>query len=225
MQVAHHLAAVADAESKHIVALEKQPELFARARVEQDRFRPALSGAQYIAVGKSPAGNEALETRERDPSGNDIRHMNIDGLEAGAVERRGHFHLPVHALLPQDGDLRAHAAGNKRCSDVLRRIEFQFGMQTGIGRIQDAIEFLLRAIRVVAQALEVIRGLRPGPLQGHAGFAVDLFPVRMDDEPAAAVDATNPAELTRQAGAFESILHDSQIRGSDLHHRTELFAE
>ena len=47
------------------------------------------------------------------------------GVEAGAVERRGHLDLAVDALLAQDGHLRPRAAGDERRRDVLRRIEGQ----------------------------------------------------------------------------------------------------
>jgi hypothetical protein len=36
--------------------------------------------------------------------GDEVGHVHIDRLEAGAVERCGHLDLTVNPLLPEDGD-------------------------------------------------------------------------------------------------------------------------
>ncbi len=103
-QIAHHLAAVADPEREGIAAPEERFELVARARVEQDGLGPALARAQHIAVGEAAAGREALEVLQAHAPGDDVAHVHVDRLEAGAVERRGHLDLAVDTLLAQDRD-------------------------------------------------------------------------------------------------------------------------
>ena len=103
-QIAHHLAAVAHAQREHVAAAEEGLELVARARVEQDGLGPALARAEHVAVGEAAAGGDALEVCERHASGDDVAHVHVDRVEAGAIERRRHFDLAVDALLAQDGD-------------------------------------------------------------------------------------------------------------------------
>ena len=88
----------------------KRANSLARARAEEDRLGPALAGAQHVAVGEAAAGGEAAEARELDAAGEDVAHVHVDRLEAGAVERRRHLDLTVDALLAQDGDARPRAA-------------------------------------------------------------------------------------------------------------------
>ena len=175
MQIAHHLAAVTHTERENIFTPEEQAELLARAGIEQDRLRPALPGTEHVAIGKSAASDETVETQQGNPAGNDIRHVHVDGFEPRAVECSRHFHLTIHPLLAQDRNPGARALGDKRRGDVLFGIERQSGVQSGIGDIEDAIVFLLRAFGIVAQPLQVIRRLRPCALQCHTRFAVNFL--------------------------------------------------
>ena len=68
VQVAHHLATVADAEREGVLACEKRLELRARAVVKQHALRPALAGAEDVAITETAAcrrgrGNLRSETR------------------------------------------------------------------------------------------------------------------------------------------------------------------
>ena len=126
VQVAHHLAAVADAQRESVAAREESRKLVARPGVEQDRFGPAFAGAQHVAIGKSAARGKALEVRQRHAAGDDVAHVHVERVEAGAIERRRHFDLAVDALLAQDRDARPRAV-NKRRGDVRRRIKCQAG--------------------------------------------------------------------------------------------------
>ena len=45
--------------------------------------------------------------------------------------------------------------------------------------VEDAVEFLLGAARVVAQGLHLVAGFRPGALQVDARFAQQLLALRM----------------------------------------------
>src|SRR4029079_11310151 len=60
-----HLAAIAHAEREGLGAREELGELLAQLGIEQDRFRPALAGAEHVAVREAAAHHEAAELRER----------------------------------------------------------------------------------------------------------------------------------------------------------------
>ena len=47
--------------AKRVAAREEALELRAHRVVEQDRLRPALAGAEHVAVGEAAAGDEPLE--------------------------------------------------------------------------------------------------------------------------------------------------------------------
>ena len=64
VEVAHHLAAVAHAESEGIGALEERRELGAGAFVKQDALGPAFAGAEYVAVAEAAARSEAAKIFE-----------------------------------------------------------------------------------------------------------------------------------------------------------------
>ncbi len=49
--------------------------------------------------------------------------------------------------------------------EIVLRIEGQLRRQAGIGDVEDAVEFLLGATRVVAHGLHLVAGLGPGTLQ------------------------------------------------------------
>src|SRR4030095_8965239 len=104
VQVAHHLATIAHAERKRIITCEKCGKVVAGSSVEQDRFRPALTGTQHIAVGKTAAGDKATKVRQCASPGENVAHVHVVGYETGAIEGCGHFDLTVDALLPQNGD-------------------------------------------------------------------------------------------------------------------------
>ena len=126
-EIAHHLAAVANAECERVATREKRREFVAGPRIEQNRLGPAFTGAQYIAIGKTSAGDDTAEIGERPAAGEDIGHVNVDSGETRAIERRGHLDLTVDALLAQDRDLRARIRSDKRRGNVLPEIECQQG--------------------------------------------------------------------------------------------------
>jgi hypothetical protein len=116
-------------------------------------LRPAEAGAEHVAVGEAAAGDQALEILEADAAGQNVAHMHVDRSEAGAVEGGGHFVMAVDALLAQDGDARPAADCLQiDLGEIFLRIESQLRRQAGIGEVEDAVEFLLGAARVVAQA-------------------------------------------------------------------------
>ena len=65
LSAAHHLAAVAHAEREAVArARRTSANCSPQSRVEQDRLRPALAGAEHVAVGEAAAGDEPVELVE-----------------------------------------------------------------------------------------------------------------------------------------------------------------
>jgi hypothetical protein len=121
----HHLTAVADAEGEAVRTSEESREAVARTRVEKDRFCPALAGAEHVTIGKTAAGDGALEIGEGDAAGEDVAHVHVDGGKAGAIESRGHFDVAVDALFAQDRHARARAAVDHWRRDIVAGVEAQ----------------------------------------------------------------------------------------------------
>src|SRR5687768_14587345 len=60
-EIAHHLAAVAHAESERVFTGEEGGELGARTFVEQDAFGPAFAGAKHVTITEPAARNDTAE--------------------------------------------------------------------------------------------------------------------------------------------------------------------
>ena len=182
VQIGHHLAAVADAETEAVAPLEEGRELIARATVVEYGLGPALAGAQHIAVGESATGRHALEVRQLDTAGQDVAHVHIDGFETGPVEGRRHLNLTIDALLAQDRDPWTLAAGDEGSGDILVRVVSQFREQHRAREILLFALFLFGAIRVVAQLLHVVRCGRPAGAQGRQRFLEQLLIALLDTQ-------------------------------------------
>ena len=94
--------------------------------------------------------------------------MHISRGEPRAIKGSRHFHVTVHALFTQNGDSWSDTGIYVRRGNVVVHVETQLRMQTGIGKVENAIVFRLRAFRVIAQLLHLISGLRPGTMQVDA---------------------------------------------------------
>ena len=66
--------------------------------------------------------------------GDEITHVDIDGVKAGLHECSRHFNVTIHPLLAQDCYARLRAGGNHRCDNFLN-IEAQFRTQSLSGEI------------------------------------------------------------------------------------------
>src|SRR5690606_389427 len=182
LELAEHLAAVADTQAEAVVTGEERRELLAQPRALQDAGGPAAARAKHVAIAEATAGSQALEAVEGDAAGDQVAHVHVERLEAGAVERGGHLDLAVDALLAQDRDLRTRAAdvdgtGDERRRDVLGRVEHEFGAQPRGGEVARRHALLVGALGVVAQALHRVAGRPPGveqlvPAPFGQGFAV-----------------------------------------------------
>ena len=122
-QVGHHLAAVAHAECECVRSSEEFGELVAQFAVEQNGFRPAFARAQHVAITEPAASGQHLEGTQLHAACHQVGHMHIVGIETGAGEGGGHFHLAVHALFAQDGDFGFRPAVDKRRGNILFHIK------------------------------------------------------------------------------------------------------
>src|SRR5260221_4253319 len=161
LQRGHHLAAVAGAQRKSIASGEEFLELRKDFPFEQDGARQAAAAAEHVAIGEAAARGEAFEARQRGASGDEVRHVDVDRLESGAIECRGHLDLAVYALLAKNGN----PGSCIRIDKDFFWIEGQGDGKPGIRGIDDPVEFFARALRVVAQRLHAPGGFAPDPLQ------------------------------------------------------------
>ncbi len=82
--------------------------------------------------------------------------------------------------------------------EVVLRIEADLRRQAGIAGIEDAVELLLGAVRVIAQRLHLVAGFRPGALQVDALFTQQFLGVADDADFVPLVEHAD--EMVRQAG-------------------------
>ena len=152
--------------SAKVSARAKKRSNSSRARaLKQDRLGPALARAEHVAVGEAAAGGEALEAVERHAPGDDVAHVHVDRLEAGAVERRRHLDLAVDALLAQDGDARPRPRDERR-GDVLVGSNVSAADRPGIAGVEDAVVLLAARSRGCRAALHAVAWSRD---QARAG--------------------------------------------------------
>ena len=151
--------------------------------------------------------------------------MYIDRGKTGTVEGGRHFHLSIDPLLAQDGDPWPHPLGNVRRGNILRRVKTDRNRQARISRVENAVEFLLRAFGVVTQRLHVEAKFRPGALQGDARFAEQHPPLRGNAQFIAGIRRADDPRQRIESHGPQAITHHGQVGTSDLQHGTEFFGE
>ena len=191
------------------------------ACVELDGARPALPGAQHIAVGKAAAGHQPGKVHELHAAFKHVGHVHVYRLESGLIKRPSHFSLAVDALLAEDGDL-GPLRGVRR-EAWWKRINALAHRKTGILLIGQRLEGLARAVGVVAQRGQPVAGLGPGLVQLHPRRGIALGAVH---EQADLVVCTGRAqrldgEACRQPIGGKGI----GIALVHLHHHAQLFGE
>lgn len=142
-----------------------------------------------------------------------IAHVHVHRVKAGAVERRRHFNVEF-TLLAQHRHFRASALGDVRRGDVFLRCEGQLHVQTGILFILLGLMFLIGARRVVAQALHLPSGFRPPGAQRIAAFTVQRLAVLGDDETIAGLHAADVMHVVGQSVLSERLLHVVETFGA-----------
>jgi hypothetical protein len=106
-EIRERLTAVAHTEEERVRARGQLREHVLRACVVAERRRPAAARAEDIAEREPATRDGAAAVGEIDATFDEVGHVDVDRVEAGARERGGHLDLTVDALLAQDRDLRA----------------------------------------------------------------------------------------------------------------------
>ena len=225
LQRAHHLAAVADTQRERVAAAEEGLELVARPGVEQNRLGPPLPAAEDIAVREAPARREAGERGQACAPGDDVAHVHVGRFEPRPMERRGHFDLPVHALLPEDRDPGSCAPGDVRGRNVFGRIKCERDGQPRIGSVEHAVIFFQGAVGVVAQGLHPPGGLRPGALQVDALFRKDVLGVAREADLVLAVEEADQAGTGMHALGPQDVHRLLPVAGADLQDGAEFLGK
>ena len=209
--------------AKVSLRLKKAANSSRHAVVHQDGPRPAEAGAEHVTIGKAATGDQTLEILETDAAGQNVAHMHVDRGKAGLVEGGGHFVMAVDALLAQDGNARTTADLRVNLSEILLRIEGQLRRQAGIGDVEDAVEFLLGAARVVAHGLHLVAGLGPGTLQVNALFTQHALGVAGDADFVPFVHGAH--EVVRHTAGTQNRRDLFTVGTTDLDQGTEFFVE
>jgi len=95
----------------------------------------------------------------------DVAHVHVEGGESGAIERGGDFDLAVDTLLAQHRKLRPRTVGDVGHGNVVARVEAQMRRQPRVAVIEEPLEFLVSAFRIVAQALHGVARPRPRAME------------------------------------------------------------
>ena len=192
----------------------------------QNRGSPAAAGAEYVAVTETATCGESLEGFQLDAPGQDVAHVDIDRGEAGTRESGSHFHLAVDTLFAQDGDPGPGALGlDVGRGDIFVQVETQFGVQAGIAPGRESVEFLLRALRVVAQGLHAVAGFRPGREQLGALLVEHRNTFTQDADAILGVGAADDIELVAQAGRKAGLHDGGRIGAPHLQDGAEFLVE
>ena len=156
-QVRQHLAAVAHAEAEGVLAREEGGELVGQLGVEEDGLGPALAGSEHVAVGEAAHRDHAVEVGELRAAGDQVAHVDVDRGKAGPVHRPSGLDVRIDALLTQDRHAWTHASRDEGRGDVFARIEAQRRRDARAGFVEQAVVFLVSAVRIVAQARNVLK--------------------------------------------------------------------
>ncbi len=151
--------------------------------------------------------------------------MHVDRLETGPVEGRGHFDLAIDALLAQDRHARTLAGRDERRRRVGMHVETRLGKQTTRLAVGAQDVFAVGADRIVAQALQVMRGLGPALEQFDTRLVEQLFATMLDDHAVAGIDLADHEQFATNAGTHEARNHFRGVRLANLQHRARLFIE
>ncbi|CCJ89460.1 conserved hypothetical protein [Cronobacter turicensis 564] len=166
-----------------------------------------------------------MEIAETATTGKQIAHMHVDSLKARAVERCRHLDMRVNALLAQHRDFRTRAGGDKRRGDILFDIERQFHVEARIAVIGFRLMFLIRARRIIAQALHLPGGFRPPHAKLGAAFAVHHVIARRQGEAIACDCLAKIMRAFAKTVIFQHALHLLALGGGNLNHRAQLFVK
>ena len=224
-QVRHHLTAVTHAQRQRLRTMEEGFELVTHAAVEQDGLRPALARTQHVTVGEPPAGNQRLEIIQPGTPGQQVAHVDVDGVKARAVEGGRHLNVGVNALLAQHGHFWTRTGRNVRRGDVFVDVEGELHVQARIVVVRLRVVFLIGAFRIVTQALHLPGGFRPPHTQRGAAFAEHRVAVGFNHETVALHRFTEIVYAVCQTVLRQNRFHRVAICGAYLNDGTQLFVK
>ncbi len=224
-ELGEHLAAVAHAQAETVLAGEEGGELLEGARVEADGLGPASARAEHVAVGEAAAGDQTGEAVQGDAAFYDVAHVHVHRVEAGAGEGVRHLGLAIHALFAQYRHARAPAGRDHRRGDVVVDVVAQADRQAGVLGVEQAVEFLLGAFGVVAQALDVEAGFVPGALQIHAGLVQHGLAAEGEDDAVVVAQAADHMAVGAKAGFAQGHEHGIGVAMTHLNDRPQLLGE
>mmetsp|Transcript_1244 Transcript_1244/g.3529 ORF Transcript_1244/g.3529 Transcript_1244/m.3529 type:complete len:575 (+) Transcript_1244:2156-3880(+) len=216
-----HLAAVAHPQGQRVRAGEEGAELIREHRVEHDGARPALAGAQRVAIAEAAAGDEGREAVQRDRARLQVAHVHVGALEATERHRIGHLDMRVDALLAQDGHLGPRAGDDGR---GFRR-ERQVHVQARVTGLAGGGMFGIGTGRVVAQPGDAPAHLVPGLLQGRQVGPKDLLRIAPDFHLPVGVGLGHHMRMLGQAMRAQHLHHGITVGGADLDQRPQLLGE
>ena len=176
-------------------------ELRAGFLVEEDALGPALAGAEDIAIAEAATGDHAAEILQRNAAAEDVRHVHIDRLEAGAMEGMAHLHLAVHPLFAQDGD-----PGLRRGLLLGPGLERQHRPDARIAAVELELEFLFGARGVVTHRLDAAGDVRPDGAEIGEAFVKEFGAGLPDAEGEVRVERAD----ARDAG-LESVIAQHEV--------------
>ena len=224
-QVGHHLAAITYAQRQRLRTVEEGFKLVADTAVEEDGLRPTLTCPQHIAVRETTAGDQRLEIFQTGTPGQQVAHVNVDGIKARTVEGSSHLNVRVDALLTQYGHFRTRAGRNVRRGDIFVDVEGELHVQARIVVVSLRVVFLIGTLRVVTQALHLPGGFSPPHTQGRTALAEHRVAIRFNDKAVALHGFTQIMHAICQAVLSQYAFNRVTICGTHLNHRAQLFVK
>ena len=205
--------------------MEEVVEALRQRLVEQHRARPALTGAEGVAVRETPARHQPDDVREVEPPCLEVGHVHVVGVEPGPVERERGLDVAVDALLAQDGHLRPRPEVHIGRRHVVGGVEGRRDDEPGVAIGPERLVLLRGALRVVAQRRDAPRHLVPGLCEvTHRLLDRRLTGHRHANDPIGCRPAHHRDHVT-EAVAGEHLEHLGGAGGGHPEHGTELFGE
>ena len=198
--------------------------------MHQNGLGPAVAGTKNITVGETTAGSKTSESLQG-KTAKDIRHVNINCIEASSSESESHLSVTVDTLLSKNGNPRlldkALEAGHSWQADI-SRVKLQLVMQTRILVVLNGLELGVGTVGVVSQLLHLVRSAGP-PLLDLGALQVDNRLGSVLDQKrllAGRADVTDSLDQTvRRTTCGEASLESGLFTPADLENSTQLLVE
>ena len=231
-QLGKHLASVAHAQTKSVLACEKVLKLSRQQRVEGDAAGPADACTQCVAITETTACHQAFEIGQVGTTGLQVGHVHIVRFKTSSVERVGHLDMRVHPLLSKDGDFGAREIQKGR-SHIDCRIKTERHMQARIVCTASGGVFGISARRVVPLLANLPAYAVPNLVQVFQLGCKNFFGVAPNAQLANAFGdgGVRRPGLANDVGVFgqtmltQGLQHRIAIGGAHLQDHAQLFVE